>query len=101
LPRDRLRPQIIEAARCFLAERQFAVVLNAPYSGGFTTGHYGCPQRQRHALQIEINRGLYMDERNYRRKPAFGGLAADMAGLIEHLGEVMREWLACTADCRR
>ncbi len=94
-------PQIIEAARCFLAERQFAVALNAPYSGGFTTGHYGCPQRRRHALQIEINRGLYMDERSYRRKPAFARLAADMAGLIEHLAEVMREWLACTADCRR
>jgi len=94
-------PQIIEAARCFLAERQFAVALNAPYSGGFTTGHYGCPQRRRHALQIEINRGLYMDERNYRRKPAFARLAADMAALIEHLGEVMHEWLACTADCRR
>src|SRR5216110_1320952 len=38
-------PQIIEAARCFLAERHFAVALNAPYSGGFTTGHYGCPER--------------------------------------------------------
>jgi N-formylglutamate amidohydrolase len=94
-------PQIIEAARCFLAERQFAVALNAPYSGGFTTGHYGCPQRRRHALQIEINRGLYMDERNYRRKPAFARLAADMAGLIEHLGEVMRECLARPADCPR
>jgi N-formylglutamate amidohydrolase len=94
-------PQIIEAARCFLAERQFAVALNAPYSGGFTTGHYGCPQRRRHALQIEINRGLYMDERNYRRKPAFARLAADLAGLIEHLGEVMRECLARPADCRR
>jgi N-formylglutamate amidohydrolase len=89
-------PQIIEAARCFLAERQFAVALNAPYSGGFTTGHYGCPQRRRHALQIEINRGLYMDERNYRRKPAFARLATDMAALIEHLGEVMHEWLVCT-----
>ena len=94
-------PQIIEAARCFLAERQFAVALNAPYSGGFTTGHYGCPERRRHALQIEINRGLYMDERSYRRKPAFARLAADMAALIEHLGEVMREWLVCTAECRR
>jgi hypothetical protein len=42
-----------------------------------------------------------MDERNYRRKPAFTRLAADMAGLIEHLAEVMRDWLVCTAECRR
>src|SRR5438874_6911059 len=40
---------IIEAARAFLTERHFTVALNAPYSGGFTTGHYGCPGRPRHA----------------------------------------------------
>src|SRR3981081_1012667 len=84
-------PQIIEAARSFFAERQFAVALNAPYSGGFTTGHYGSPARRRHALQIEINRGLYMDERNYRRKPAFARLAADLAALSELLAEGGRE----------
>ena len=93
-------PQIIEAARCFLAERQFAVALNAPYSGGFTTGHYSCPERRRHALQIEINRGLYMDERNYRRKPGFARLAADMTELIEHLGEVVRDCLSHAAKYR-
>jgi len=94
-------PRIIEAARSFLAEREFTVALNAPYSGGFTTGHYGCPEQRRHALQIEINRALYMDERNYRRKPAFSRLADDMAGLIERLGQVVRECLAHTADCGR
>src|ERR1700681_3071519 len=84
---------IVEAARSFLAERQFAVALNAPYSGGFTTSHYGSPQRGRHALQIEINRALYMDERSYRRKPSFERLRAEMSGLIAHLGQVMQECL--------
>src|SRR5438552_659679 len=90
-------PQIVEAARSFLAERQFAVALNAPYSGGFTTSHYGSPQRGRHALQIEINRALYMDERSYRRKPSFDRLAAEMTALVEHLGRMMRDGLARAA----
>jgi N-formylglutamate amidohydrolase len=85
--------RIVEAARRFLGERGFAVALNAPYAGGYTTGHYGHPRRGRHALQIEINRALYMDERSYRRKPEFASLAADMAGLIERLGSVMAECL--------
>jgi len=89
--------QIVEAARSFLAERHFAVALNAPYSGGFTTSHYGSPQRGRHALQIEINRALYMDERNYRRKPSFERLAAELTALVEHLGRMMREGLARAA----
>jgi hypothetical protein len=35
-----------------------------------------------------------MDERSYRRKPAFALLAQEMAGLIDRLGDVMRECLA-------
>ena len=42
--------------------------------------------RARHALQIEINRALYMDERTLDRRPGFEALARD---LIEALGEVM------------
>jgi N-formylglutamate amidohydrolase len=86
-------PRIVEAARAFLAERDFTVAINAPYAGGFTTGHYGSPRRARHAVQIEINRALYMDERRFRKKPGFNRLAADMTALIAHLGQLMQEWL--------
>ncbi|MCA0357157.1 MAG: N-formylglutamate amidohydrolase [Proteobacteria bacterium] len=40
----------------------YNVTRNAPYAGGYTTEHYGRPARRTHALQIEINRALYMDE---------------------------------------
>jgi N-formylglutamate amidohydrolase len=87
-------PQIVEAARGFLVERGFAVAINAPYAGGFTTGHYGRPSARRHALQIEINRALYMDERSYRRTARFSRLVDDMAGLIDQLGQIVRECLS-------
>lgn len=90
-------PSILEAARQFLAERGFAVAINAPYAGGFTTDHYGDPRRQRHALQIEINRALYMDERNYRRKPRFARLAVEMGELIGQLSLAAQECLADAA----
>jgi N-formylglutamate amidohydrolase len=86
-------PQIVEMARRYLSRRGFAVALNAPYAGGFTTGHYGKPCRGRHALQIEINRAIYMDERSYRRRPAFARLSEEMAGLIERLGEAANDSL--------
>jgi len=87
-------PQILEAARRFLAARGFAVAINSPYAGGFTTGHYGCPSAQRHALQIEINRALYMNERSFRRKPNFARLVGDLAELVEGLGRAASECLA-------
>ena len=51
---------------------------NKPYAGGFITEHYGEPALGRHALQIEINRALYMDERSLARRPDFDAVAADL-----------------------
>ncbi len=59
----------------------YAVARNAPYSGGYITRHYGHPDDGVHALQIEINRALYMDEDRVRPSPGLAPLAAHM----EHL----------------
>ena len=90
-------PRFVEAARRLLTERGFAVAINSPYAGGFTTGHYGRPSVRRHALQIEVNRGLYMNERDYQRKPNFTRLVQDLAELVDHLGRVAQRCLASPA----
>lgn len=61
----------------------FAVVRNRPYAGGYTTEHYGRPDSGVQALQIEINRGLYLDE--MRVKPT-RGLSALRQGLAQWMG---------------
>lgn len=53
-----------------------SVVRNRPYAGGFTTEHYGAPDSGVHVLQIEINRGLYLDEANVRQSAGWADLAA-------------------------
>lgn len=40
----------------------FDVRPNDPYMGGYITRHHGRPARGVHAIQIEVNRDLYMDE---------------------------------------
>ena len=87
-------PALVEAARRYLSRCGFTVVLNSPYAGGFTTGHYGRPRQRCHALQIEINRAIYMDERSYRRRSGFDELKDAMAGLIDWLGTAAQEHLA-------
>lgn len=54
-----------------LEELGFTVARNKPYAGGFITEHYGRPARGLHALQIEINRSLYVDEATLEKKPQF------------------------------
>ncbi|WP_416898168.1 MAG: N-formylglutamate amidohydrolase [Minwuia sp.] len=105
LPRDRRRrpekPDIVlgdrfatscardftDRAEAFLTARGYRVARNAPYAGGFCTSHYGRPGLGLHALQIEINRALYMDEARFTRRPRIANLALDMADLIEVLAD--------------
>ena len=74
-------PIVADTAQRTLVDKGYAVVRNAPYAGGFTTTHYGKPGEGGHCLQIEIGRGLYMDERSYERKAFFAQLARDMRDL--------------------
>jgi N-formylglutamate deformylase len=63
----------------------YAVSRNKPYAGGFITEHYGDPAAGFHAVQIEINRALYMDEREYRRSARFEYVRADIGRTISKL----------------
>ena len=64
----------------------YTVVRNTPYSGGYITRSYGQPADGVHAIQIEINRALYMDEARYQRKAAMTQLTAHLSRLCERLG---------------
>jgi N-formylglutamate amidohydrolase len=58
---------------------------NKPYAGGFITEHYGNPASGLHAVQLELNRAIYMDERRRERGPRFDQVAADFAVLADVL----------------
>lgn len=68
-----------DAAIGLLIAMGYCVAHNKPYAGGFITEHYGRPARNLHALQIEVNRGLYMNERTLQKSAGFDALADDMA----------------------
>jgi len=63
----------------------YSVGRNKPYAGGFITEHYGKPASGLHALQLELNRAVYMDERRREKGPRFAQVAADFATLADTL----------------
>ena len=81
-------PTVTLAAEAKLRSFGYAVHRNMPYAGGYTTRHYGTPARGQHALQIEINRALYMDEETYARRPQFETVKAHLSELITHLAKL-------------
>jgi N-formylglutamate amidohydrolase len=73
---------VIDAVQMALEGMGYVVARNRPYAGGFITEHYGQPGSAIHALQIEINRSLYMDEATLEPKPGFDRLRQDMSAML-------------------
>ncbi|GAB0113795.1 N-formylglutamate amidohydrolase [Acidisoma sp. C75] len=63
----------------------YSVRRNDPYAGGYVTRHYGRPREGVHALQIEIARALYMDERRIEPHGGMARLQRNMTDLIAFL----------------
>ncbi len=66
----------------------YRVARNTPYAGGYTTEFYGRPIDGVHVLQIEINRGLYVDEASLERHQGYGRLKADLEAVFAALAVV-------------
>jgi N-formylglutamate deformylase len=65
----------------------YDVSYNHPYKGVELVRRYGAPAQQRHSIQVEVNRKLYMDEATLEPHAGFGALR-------DHLREVVQRLLA-------
>ncbi len=86
--------ELSRAALHFLDSLGFAAVRNKPYAGGFITEHYGRPVRGLHALQIEINRSLYIDETTMEKKPEFELIAAALSTFMRQMADFVSDFSA-------
>ncbi|MDB4974127.1 MAG: N-formylglutamate deformylase [Myxococcaceae bacterium] len=89
LGRTSADPRIIDLVERHFRAAGLSVRHDEPYRGGFTTAHYGRPAQGQHAIQIEINRALYMDELTCLRKPDnMASLQALLKDLVVRLGQL-------------
>lgn len=83
---QRLVQQIAAAFR----DEGLTVAHNTPFAGAFSTVTYGRPSRRQHAIQIEIDRSLYMDEATltpHADFPDFRAMLRRVSTKIAALGE--------------
>jgi N-formylglutamate amidohydrolase len=81
-------PAIARRVEREIAALGYRVIRNTPYAGGYTTEHYGKPRNGVHALQIEISRALYLDERNLTPSAGYAALHRDLGRLAATLAAV-------------
>ncbi len=71
-------PDFTRDVRDYLKGLGYAVAVNAPYKGVELVRRYSNPVMGRYSLQIEINKGLYWDERKIVRNKNFNTLKGDI-----------------------
>jgi N-formylglutamate deformylase len=78
----------IDAVEAHARSAGLSVRHDEPYRGGFTTVHYGQPEKRVHAVQVELARRQYMDEERLVVHTRFPEVRAWCRGLVAKLGEL-------------
>lgn len=80
-------PRLSQRLCEFLRALGYHVEYNHPYKGVELVRRYGDPARNRHGIQVEVNRRLYMDETTLEPTAGFDKLRADLKAMVTMLLE--------------
>ena len=76
---------LVATAFSSLAEARIVAAHNRPYAGGYGLERHGVPRRGIHAMQIEIDRGCYLESRLMEPGDGFDAMVTLLAGLVRRL----------------
>jgi len=82
--------EVVEQVEAAFAAAGLRVARNMPFAGAFITQHYGRPPRGQHAIQVEIDRALYMNERTLEPNANFEAFRKLLQGVIAELAGIGR-----------
>jgi N-formylglutamate amidohydrolase len=83
------RPWLTSEAMAIVRAMGFEARLNDPFAGGHIVERHGWPGRSVHALQIEVDRRLYLDASMREPGAGFDAIARLIEGLAAGLGEAL------------
>jgi N-formylglutamate amidohydrolase len=90
--------EVVERIEAAFAAAGLVVARNAPFAGAFITQNYGRPSRRQHAVQIEIDRALYMDENRILPNANFASFRALLRQVIAEIIEIGCEQMPLAAE---
>ncbi len=90
-------PEFIALIETALRDKGYTVARNDPYKGVQLIAQIGQPELNRHSLQVEIRRPLYMDEATRERNAGFARLQADLSDVLAQVAAYVRTRQAAAA----
>ncbi|MCL6282299.1 N-formylglutamate amidohydrolase [Ruegeria sp. 2012CJ41-6] len=79
---------IVDQVEAAFIAAGLTVSRNTPFAGAYVTQTYGRPSRQQHAIQVEIDRSLYMDEAHIRPNDQFAAFRRVLRGVIADIAAI-------------
>lgn len=90
--------EIVERIEAAFSSAGFVVARNAPFAGAYITQAYGRPTQGYHAIQIEIDRALYMNEATIRPRDDFHAFRRLITGILAEIVEIGQSRSALAAE---
>ena len=84
-------PAMVDAAAALFRAEGLVVARNMPFAGAYICERYGQPGQGLNCLQVEIDRGLYLDEKRVEPGRDFAAFRAAMSRIVAGLAELGRE----------
>lgn len=89
---------VVDKIEAALNAAGLRVARNAPFAGAFVTQNYGRPARNRHVVQMEIDRSLYMNEQHIRPNNNFAPFKALIDRVVADVTDIGRADLQMAAE---
>lgn len=89
---------IVDRVEAAFTSAGFVVSRNAPFAGAYVAQAYGRPTRGQHAVQVEIDRALYMDEQAIKPSPHFADVQSTLRGVIAEITQIGQERIPLAAE---
>lgn len=91
-------PEIVDRIETVFVGAGLTVTRNTPFAGAYVAQAYGRPSRQQHAVQIEIDRALYMDEARVRPNRNFDRFLGLLRNVIAEITAIGRDDMSLAAE---
>ncbi len=91
-------PWVIDRIEAAFTRAGLRVVRNTPFAGAYIAQTYGRPSRRMHAVQVEIDRSLYMDEAAVEPLPEFTAFRAVIASILSEIAGTFRDNVPLAAE---
>jgi N-formylglutamate deformylase len=89
---------VMDRVEAAFAAQGFTVARNAPFAGAYITQAYGRPSRGQHAVQVEIDRALYMDEARIEPNANFAAVQKALRAAVADIALIGQERMPLAAE---